>query len=174
MKLLTLSFALLSYLCTMAQHTIVLKSGKKVDGVVLSLNNDVWNVYTDGKEQQIQMKDVSSIFFKEYVPYDGVYTPDAEERVITADGFTVKYQIKGRTIERPPKVSIGSEDKGAVVVKITVDRYGNVKSAEPGASGSTTSNNYLYVKAKTAAKSAKFSEDLKGPLLTEGTITIVY
>jgi len=61
-----------------------------------------------------------------------------------------------------------------VVVKVIIDRYGNVRSAEPGASGSTTSNSYLYTKAQAAAKSAKFDENLKGPLNTEGTITIVY
>ena len=90
------------------------------------------------------------------------------------DGFTVRYNMKDRTLERNPKISVGTEDKGAVVVSIVIDRYGNVKSAVPGAPGSTTSNTYLYTKAELAAKSAKFSQNLKGPLETEGTITIIY
>lgn len=157
-----------------AQHSLVLKSGDKIDCVVLSLNNDVWKVYTDGKEKQISMKEVTSVFFNEYVPYDGVHIPTGEEKSFVVDGFTVKYQIKDREIVRKPKVSLGTNDKGTVVVKVIVDRYGNILSAEPGQSGSTTSNNYLYIKAKTAAKSAMFDEAPKGPLKTEGTITIVY
>lgn len=157
-----------------AQHSLVLKSGEKIDCVILSLNNDVWNIFVDGQEKKVQMKEVSSVFFNEYVPYDGVFVPNSKETTIQVDGFTVKYQMKDRTMVQNPKVSIGTEDKGTVVVKIIIDRYGNILSAEPGQSGSTTSNKYLYTKAQTAAKTAKFDENLKGPLKTEGTITIVY
>lgn len=169
----TLLFSLLC-LGAFAQHTVVLAGGQKVEGVVLSIEHDVLTLAKDGNEEKIQMKKVSSIFFKEYVPYDGAFIKEGEEKTLQVDGFTVKYQIKDRKIVRLPKVSIGTEDKGAVVVKITVDRYGNIRSAEPGMPGSTTSNQYLYTKAKTAAQSAQFDENLKGPLMTEGTITIIY
>lgn len=157
-----------------AQHSVVLKSGDKIDCVVLSLNNDVWKVYENGKERMISMKEISSIFFNEYVPYDGVFIPSGKETILKVGDFTVKYLMKDRKMIREPKISIGTQDKGTVVVKVIVDRYGNILSAEPGQSGSTTSNNYLYIKAETAAKTAKFDENLKGPLKTEGTITIVY
>lgn len=170
-----LLFGLCLISCSMfSQHSLVLKNGEKIDCVVLSLNEDQWSYFHDGQEKSIHMKQVSSVFFDEYVPYDGVFIPSSKEKTLEVNGFTVKYQIKDRTMIREPKVSIGTEDKGAVVVKITVDRYGNIRTAEPGASGSTTSNKYLYTKAMTAAKSAKFDENLKGPLITEGTITIVY
>lgn len=174
MRLLFLSILLALGVNIYSQHTLVLKSGDKIDCVVLSLNNDVWKIYEDGKERSINMKEVSSVFFNEYVPYNGVFIPSGKETVLTVDGFTVKYQIKDRKMIREPRVSIGTEDKGTVVVKIVVDRYGNVLSAESGESGSTTSNKYLYIKAEAAAKSAKFDDNLKGPLKTEGTITIVY
>lgn len=157
-----------------AQHTMVLNSGDKLDGVVLSLNNDEWVIFIDGQERKVPMKEVASVFFKEYVPYDGVFIPSSQEIVTESDGFTVKYQIKDRKMIRKPKVSIGTEDHGTVVVKITVDRYGNIRSVEPGAPGTTTSSKYLYTKAQTAVKTAKFDENLKGPLMTEGTVTIVY
>ena len=159
---------------SVAQHSMVLNSGDKIEGVVLGLENDEWTIFTAGKEKKVHMKEVSSVFFKEYVPYNGTFVPDAEEKTLEVDGFTVKYQVKDRTLIKKPTVSIGTEDHGAVVVNITVDRYGNIRSAEPGASGSTTSSNYLYVKAQRAAKTARFDENLKGPLITEGTITIVY
>ena len=47
-----------------AQHSIVLKSGDKIECVVLSLNDDVWQVYQNGEERSIPMKEVSSIFFQ--------------------------------------------------------------------------------------------------------------
>jgi hypothetical protein len=168
------SIFLLVSLNASSQHTVVLNSGEKINGVVLELKHDVWTVVVDGKEKTVPMKEVSSIFFKEYVPYDGVYIPDSEEKTLEVDGFTVKYQLKNRTIVENPTLSIGTEDHGTVVVSITVDKYGNVRSAEPGASGSTTSSKYLYAKAQRAAKSTKFNEYLKGPLSTEGTITIIY
>jgi len=172
----TLLFFFLGYLTFQlsAQHTIVLKTGQKVNGVVMSINNDVLNAMIDGDSKDYSLKDISSIFFNEYVPYDGVFVPQDKEKQLLVDGFTVKYNIKGRVLIQNPTISIGTEDKGAVVVAIVVDRYGNVISANPGAPGSTTSSNYLYVKAKAAAQTAKFDEDPKGPLKTEGTITIIY
>lgn len=171
-----LSLVFLSYISFQlaAQHTIVLKTGQKVNGVVMSINNDVLNAMIDGNSKDYQLKDVSSIFFNEYVPYDGVFVPQAKEKLLTVDGFELKYNVKDRVLVQNPIISIGTEDKGAVVVAIVVDRYGNVISANPGAPGSTTSSNYLYVKAQAAAKTAKFDEDPKGPLKTEGTITIFY
>lgn len=140
----------------------------------MSLNNDILRVVVDGKPKEYEMKDVSSIFFKEYVPYDGVFIPEAAEKELSVNGFTVRYNVKDRNMVKKPEVSLGTQDQGAVVVSIIVDRYGNVVSAKPGAPGSTTSNNYLYTKAKSAAQTAKFNENPKGPLETEGTITIVY
>ncbi len=174
MKSIAFLFTLLSTLSVFAQHTIVLQSGEKIDGVVLGLEHDVWTIFIDGEEKTLPMKEVSSVFFQEYVPYDGVYNEDIDEKTVTADGFTVKYKIVDREMIKKPRVSIGTQDKGTVVVKITVDRYGNVRSAEAGAPGSTTSSKYLYAKAVTAAKSAKFNEHLTGPITTEGTITIIY
>jgi len=174
MKHLFLITGLIFSLNSFAQHSMVLKSGDKIEGVVLSLNNDVWEIYTEGKDRKVNMKDVASVFFDEYVPYDGVLIPEGKEKVLEVNGFTVKYQIKDRVMERKPEVSIGSEDKGTIVVKVIVDRYGNILSAEPGQSGTTTSNTYLNTKAMKAAKTAKFDENLKGPLKTEGLITIIY
>lgn len=157
-----------------SQHSMLLKSGEKIEGIVLSLQNDVWTIYTNEEEHTIPMKEVSSVFFDEYVPYDGLILPEGNQEVIEVNGFTVKYQVKDRKIVQKPKVSIGTEDHGTVVVKIVIDRYGHVLSAEPGQAGSNTSNEYLYTKAKIAAKSAKFDKNLKGPLKTEGLITIIY
>lgn len=174
MKYSILLIFILSAFIIKAQHTLVLNSGDKLEGVVIELQNDVWTMVVGGKEKKVQMKEVSSVFFKEYVPYDGTFIPESKEEVLEVDGFTVKYQMKDRKMTQNPTISLGSDDHGTVVVSIKIDRFGNVRSAEAGAPGSTTSSNYLYVKAERAAKTAKFEENLKGPLSTEGTITIVY
>ena len=173
-KLLSITALIACSYAGMAQHSIVLKSGEKLEGIVLSLQNDMWNIFIDGEERSIHMKEISSLFFSEYIAYDGILLPNGQEEVMQVNGFTVKYQIKDRKMIQKPKVSIGTEDKGTVVVKVVVDRYGNILSAEPGQAGSTTSNKYLYTKAKIAAQSVKFDENLKGPLKTEGLITIIY
>tara|TARA_R110002049_G_scaffold256629_3_gene432097 strand:- start:10381 stop:10911 length:531 start_codon:yes stop_codon:yes gene_type:complete len=157
-----------------AQHTLVLKGGEKVNGVVIELKDDVLSMVVDRKMKTYDMVDVSTIFFNEHIPYDGALLSDTEEISFKVDQFTVKYAVKDRTIIRKPKVSIGTQDKGTIVVDIVIDRYRNIRSVLAGANGTTTSNEYLHIKAETAAKSAKFDENLTGPLETKGTITIVY
>jgi hypothetical protein len=58
------------------------------------------------------------------------------------------------------------------VVDVTIDKYGNVIKASPGAPGTTTTSKYLLTKAKQAAESVKFDTSPTMPLETEGTITI--
>lgn len=173
-KLISASLLFCLTFIAFSQHTLVLKNGEKVNGVVMELKDDVLSIVVDRKLKTYPMVQVSSIFFSEYVPYDGKFIASNEEKSFMVDQFTVKYNVKDRTIEKKPKVSIGTTDKGTVVVDITIDKYGNVRSATAGAVGSTTSSSYLYIKAETAAKSAKFDENLTGPLETKGTITIVY
>lgn len=157
-----------------AQHTLLLKNGEKVNGVVIELKDDVLSMVVDRKMKTFQMIEVSTLFFNEHVPYDGSLVDDTEEISFKVEQFTVKYAVKDRKIIRNPKVSIGTQDKGTIVVDIVIDRYGNIRSVKAGANGTTTSNEYLHIKAETAARSAKFDENLTGPLETKGTITIVY
>lgn len=157
-----------------AQHTLLLKNGEKVNGVVIELKDDVLSMVVDRKMKTFQMIEVSTLFFNEHVPYDGSLVDDTKEISFKVEQFTVKYAVKDRKIIRKPKVSIGTQDKGTIVVDIVIDRYGNIRSVKAGANGTTTSNEYLHIKAETAARSAKFDENLTGPLETKGTITIVY
>ena len=65
------------------------------------------------------------------------------------------YQLKGRKAIQRPKPE-GSQKEGKVVVRIHVNRLGEVTYAEPGIQGSTTTNRELFKKAKTAALNTKF------------------
>lgn len=123
---------------------------------------------------EYELKDVNSIFFNEYVPYDGSFDADEEIKEIKAGDYLVKYQVKNRTITTPPKLSNATQNKGVVAVDVVVDKYGIVRSVKSGAAGSTTSSDYLYIKAEFAVKGIRFNEDKTGPLQTKGVVFIQY
>jgi TonB family protein len=64
-----------------------------------------------------------------------------------------------------------SNKEGIVVIKITVDRNGNVTSAEFQMKGSNTQDRELVANAKAAAKRAKFNADKNANAYAQGTIT---
>mgnify|MGYP001573302439 CR=1 FL=1 len=157
-----------------AQHTVVLKTGEKLNGVVLMIRNDTLHFAINRNLNYINMKSVSSIFFDEFVPYDGALLLDDEVQTITSDDYIIKYQMKDRKMTNPPKISIGTEDKGTVVVEVTINRTGVVMNAIPGITGSTTSNEYLLTKAKFAAQGSRFEQAPLAPVEQKGTIIISY
>ncbi len=172
-----LLYALLGLFCcwtVQGQHTVVLKSGEKLKGVVLEISNDNLQMSINRKMNVLHMSKVSSIFFDEFVPYDGSFDATAEEKTIRAGEYLVRYVIKERDMVIPPKLSNATENKGIVVVDIEVDRYGNVTKTTAGGIGSTTTNEYLYTKAEFACRGARFNEYLKGPILTKGQIIVTY
>lgn len=157
-----------------SQHSIVLKSGEKIKGIILKINNDTLYYAVAQKAASMHMAKVSSLFFDEYVPYDGKLLQNNPEQVVKSGDYTISYNLKDRKMTTIPTISKGNEEKGKVVVNIVVNRNGNVIQAEPGVSGSTTSSEYLLTKAKFAAQSAKFEPTKTGPVEVKGTITINY
>jgi len=159
-----------------AQHSVVLKTGEKIQGVVMELHEDVLTVYVDRQPKRIPLRDVSSIFFDEYVPYDGkLVENNPVKKIKSADGnYTLEYNVKDRTMTQAPTISNATEKKGTVVVEIVVNRAGTVLKTKAGVTGSTTSDEYLLTKAEYACMGAKFNEHPTGPLETVGTITIHY
>ncbi|MEK9531168.1 MAG: energy transducer TonB, partial [Flavobacteriaceae bacterium] len=82
----------------------------------------------------------------------------------------VAYKLGGRTIENIIKPINDSQQQGKVVVTIRVNRNGKVINATPGAKGSTTTNAYLYAKAKEAALKTTFEANASAPEIQIGTI----
>ncbi|GAB4382148.1 MAG: hypothetical protein Kow0075_13950 [Salibacteraceae bacterium] len=159
-----------------AQHTVVLKSGEKIQGVVMELHEDNLTVYVNRQPKTIALRDVSSIFFDEYVPYDGKLLDDTPTKTIrSADGgYLIEYRMKDREMTTPPRISNATEKHGTVVVEVVINRSGTVLRAKAGVTGSTTSDEYLLTKAEYACKGARFNEHMTGPIETTGTITIHY
>ena len=92
------------------------------------------------------------------------------------NGSGISFDLGGRTSVALSKPNDDSQETGKVVVSITVDKYGTVTNANPGARGSTTTSANLYRKAKEAALKAKFSPCTKETCAEEqhGTITFVF
>lgn len=172
--LFTVLILFLGQLAIFGQHTIVLQDGEKIKCVVLGIENDEVSYAFNRVLKKIHLRDVSSIFFNEYVPYDGKFVDTEPLRSVRSGDYIVKYAIKGREMVTPPKISIATEDKGTVVVDIWVNKRGLVTRAEAGAVGTTTTSEYLLTKAKFAAQGAVFDENSTGPLVTQGQIIITY
>ena len=99
---------------------------------------------------------------------------ESKETTMKVGNYDVRYNMKGRLITNTPKVDIMSEEHGTVVVEVTIDKYGHVISAIPGAAGTTTESKYLRTKAKQCAESALFDSKPTSPLKTTGTFTITF
>lgn len=70
--------------------------------------------------------------------------------------------------------SYGVQKAGRVVVRIQVDREGNVTDAIPGIEGTTVQDRSLWSAAKKAALTVHFNANPNAPLSQEGTITYVF
>lgn len=82
----------------------------------------------------------------------------------------ISYQLGGRTIAQIIKPKNETQQQGKVVVTIRVNRNGQVINATPGAKGSTTTNSYLFSKAKSAALKTTFEPNSSAPEIQIGTI----
>ncbi|NOQ27619.1 MAG: TonB family protein [Bacteroidales bacterium] len=85
------------------------------------------------------------------------------------------FSLEGRNpTEALPIPDYNYQIEGKVVVEITVDKYGNVNSANPGIKGSTTLDANLLAAAKRAALKAKFDKKPDAPAYQKGTITYFF
>ena len=154
-----------------AQHSVVMKNGDKVDGLVTSLNNGVIEIHRNQTVSKINLSEVSQIVFDQ----PGQKTVnEIGEKSITAGAYMVRYKVADRTITKPPRIDNMTQKKGTVVVSVSINKYGNVIKATPGAPGSTTSDEYLLTKAKQGAESAIFNNVPTAPLEQTGYITIPF
>lgn len=92
----------------------------------------------------------------------------------TADGEP-SARLAGRNVVGSlPLPTYAVQKAGRVVVRITVDREGNVTDAIPGYEGTSVQDRSLWSAAKQAALQAKFNANPKAPLTQEGTITYIF
>lgn len=86
----------------------------------------------------------------------------------------ISFDLAGRKVKQLPNIEDNSKSVGKVIVRITVNREGNVIKAVPGQVGSTTTETALLNKAKEGALKTKFSSRDDGPDEQFGTMTIIF
>lgn len=176
--------ALFSVTC-FAQNTIVMKSGEKISGVIASVKDGYVNYTQKNNPKSVSIKDVSAIYFEDQgaaaptsastaAPAGSAAPREKGEKNVTYQSYNIRYKVADRTILKPPVVTNLTEQKGTVVVNISVDKYGHVVKAVPGGDGSTTNSEYLNTKAKQAAESAQFDSTPTSPLETKGYMIIQF
>jgi protein TonB len=157
-----------------AQHTIVLKNGKTMTGRVKSLVNGTVELENNQTISTVKVSEISVIKFSE----DGNQSSSSssrdevgEKEFLTGESF-VKYKVADRNMVKPPRIDNMTQKKGTVVVAVSINKYGNVIKATPGAAGSSTTDEYLLTKARQAAESAIFDKVPTAPLEQTGYIVI--
>src|SRR5690242_16610789 len=113
-----------------AQHTVIMKSGEKLEGLVTSLNNGVIELQKNQTISKINLSEVASIVFAK--PGEKAAAAEVGEKQMTTGSYMVRYKVADRTIVTPPKIDNLTQKKGTVVVDISVNKYGNVTKAVPG------------------------------------------
>jgi protein TonB len=88
----------------------------------------------------------------------------------TGSGSGGNYNLAGRKALSKPIEQPDCQEEGIVVVRITVDKNGNVISAIAGVKGSTNTAGCLLKPAKVAALKTKWNADDKAPSKQTGTI----
>lgn len=162
-----------------AQQIIQLKTGEKLNGEVKSLNNGVVDFQFKGAIKKIKTTDIYSINFGEtgesiIGESKAVSQREPGEKQINSGSYLVRYKVADRNISKPPKIDNLTQEKGTVVVEISIDKYGHVMKATPGAPGSTTNSEYLKTKAMQAAQSTIFDNIPTAPLEQKGYMIIVF
>jgi hypothetical protein len=181
-NLLALSVFCLSLLnAAHSQHTVIMRSGEKMSGKVESLQNGVVQFSYKGNSMKLNVSDILTINFGESAgaltgtESSAVVPHEAGEKQVTAGSYLVRYKVADRIISKPPRVDNLTQEKGTVVVEISIDKYGHVIKAVPGAPGtSATATEYLKTKAKQAAESTLFDNVPNAPLEQKGYMVIVF
>ncbi len=86
-------------------------------------------------------------------------------------GSGISYDIGNRKATSLPIPVYPGDDQGIVVVKVTVDKNGNVTAAEAGARGTTIMDQRFWAEARSAALKAKFNSDQSAAAFQQGTIS---
>ena len=163
-------FMLTSAFAADAQHVVTLTSGEKYSGELQSVKDHTVTFFHKGTILTFHVGEVKSIEFNQ-----AQANPAAASAKGTNTGMKgVSFVMPGRKMTKPPKIDNLTMEKGIVVVALTINKYGDVTKAEPGAEGTTTTSQYLLTKAKQAAESVKFDGGTTMPLEQKGSITLTF
>ncbi len=105
--------------------------------------------------------------------YEGV-DPNSNRYDGASDKGGAGFSLSGRSAKALPTPQVNQNKQGKVVVKIWVDRAGNVTNVSAPEKGSTLTDPGYANQAKAAARKAKFNAKEDAPETQTGTITYVF
>ena len=91
-----------------------------------------------------------------------------------SETYTKGFGLSGRSLQSKGKVLQECNEQGLVVVRIGVNRQGDVISAEPGVKGTTNTHPCLLDPAKKTAQLHKWFPDNQAPELQIGFVVIQF
>lgn len=100
---------------------------------------------------------------------------NSKNRVGGSEGASgISFNLLGRSHRSLPPPAKIHKTEGKVVVEVSVDNNGNVRSARAGVKGTTISDEALWDEARKAALKATFNVDKNAAAIQKGTITYVF
>lgn len=151
------------------------------DSYLFALKDGIVTLRTDGGFKRGEMRvvvtgegDSRTLEIYDNTRYAGRYVvkkaADSERQITCGAGFS----LAGRTAQALPSPVSSNDKEGKVVVKIWVDREGNVTQVSAPEKGSTLTDQAYVNQSKTAAMQTKFSANANAPEPQTGTITYVF
>lgn len=151
------------------------------DSYLFAFKDGIVTLRTDGGFKMGEMRvvvtgegDSRTLEIYDNTRYAGRYVvkkaADSERQTACNAGFS----LAGRTAKALPSPVSSNGKEGKVVVKIWVDREGNVTQVSAPEMGSTLTDQAYVNQSKTAAMQTKFSAKADAPEVQTGTITYVF
>ena len=148
------------------------------NGMILNAEKIIYNVVCNGKSETMfkiiydtpQILKHGTQYQIAYHIGDYIFYTAPTNNISIGTGFS----LAGRTAKALPSPSITTQKEGKIVVKIWVNREGNVIQSSAPEKGSTITDQSLVNQAKSAAIKAKFSTNPDAPESQTGTITYVF
>ena len=158
------------------------KEGKKIEKLTIkkdipkvskTTKNIVSNLLNKKKQVNDNQPNISQSLVNKNSRNQSAYSSTYYNSSIS--GSDIKsYGLNGRSLQSKGKVMQECNEKGLVVVRISVNRKGEVVTAEPGVKGTTNTHPCLLNPAKKTAQLHKWFPDNEAPELQFGFVVIQF
>ena len=158
------------------------KEGKKIEKLTIkkdipkvskTTKNIVSNLLNKKKQVNDNQPNISQSLVNKNSRNQSAYSSTYYNSSIS--GSDIKsYGLNGRSLQSKGKVLQECNEQGLVVVRIGVNRQGDVISAEPGVKGTTNTHPCLLDPAKKTAQLHKWFPDNQAPELQIGFVVIQF
>ncbi|MFL2600779.1 MAG: hypothetical protein ACJ0PU_01420 [Flavobacteriaceae bacterium] len=159
-----------------------LKENKKIEKLPIKKENPkvskttkniVSNLLKKNSQLNEELSDNSLKGLDENIQNESGYSSTYYNNMIFGS-YTKGYGLNGRSLKFKGKVLQECNEQGLVVVRISVNRQGDVVSAEPGVKGTTNTHPCLLDPAKKTAQLHKWFPDDDAPELQIGFVVIQF